>query len=615
MKKITSLLLVLVMLFSVVALSSCADKGFDYQNEDLTPYVTLAALNEKLKATVADLAAKIEVADVEKEINDALEAAFAYYKKIETEGEIVALGDMVGITYKGVLVSTLETAGYNKDGTKTEKAEDGTETKVALTDKEVDALSGFSGGTATSTVNYLIGMGAYTASSGSYSKYIDDLDEGLIGHKIGEKYAPIPCKFPSDYSSDTLKDKDVVFFTTFQYKLQAVEARDLDYDDLIAVTYSVKFNEADETTQTYKAEYEKENGELPKEAVSTVLLLKDSDLFHALIKTSFNEMDDADRFGKPYEKTAERNLVVEIEKENEATGEMEPGKEDVTIKLDYTITVHKLANVRCFTVDDVKDGTLEYINAPKTEDKKEEGEPDAQADDHDHEEEEKKEETKDTVTDSLVEYLKIDKEKYPTYEEYVEGLQKDMQDARDTQITANKYQAAFDALVAASTFASFDTNETLKELKQKYIDEINGNIEYLARNVEASGYASLYMQIAGVTSVEAYAMSVYGYREADDKSQGVKDLPVITKQLPIDAEDYVKSRLVFWQLLKEKTELKLTDAEYTEGLENYKEIHGDTFVEDYGYTEEAVREALQWDKVAKWLVDNHVEFTYKAEKK
>lgn len=607
MKKLTSLFLVLVMLLSVVALSSCADKGFDYQNEDLTPYVTLAALNEKLKANVADLAAKIEIADAEKEIDKALEAAFAYYKKIESENEVVALGDMVGITYKGVLVSTLETAGYNKDGTKTEKAEDGTETKVALTVQEVDKLSGFSGGTVTSTVNYLVGMGAYTASSGSYSKYIDDLDQGLIGHKIGEKYAPIPCTFPEDYTNDNLKGKDVVFFTNFQYELEAVEPRDIDYGDLIAITYTVKFNEADEDTQANKEAYEKENGELPKDSVSTVILLNDDDLFHALVKTSFNDSEfGAGIFDKAYQKIAERNLVIEVEKENEETGEMEPGKEDVTIMLDYTITVHKLANVRCFTTQDVKDGTLEYINAPKTDDKKEEGEgePSAQADDHDHEEEEKKEETKDTVKDSLVEYLSIDKEKYPTYDDYVTGLQEDMQKARDIQITANKYQAAFDAMVAASTFASFDTNETLKELKQKYIDEIYGNIEYLARNVEASGYASLYMQIAGVSTVEEYAMSVYGYKKSN-----------IAKQLPIDAEEYVKGRLVFWQLLKENSSLTLTDTEYDDGLKNYKDIHGDTFVEDYGYTEEAVREALQWDKVAKWLVDNHVEFTYKAEKK
>ncbi len=608
MKKLTSLLLVLVMLFSVVALSSCADKGFDYQNEDLTPYVTLAALSEKLKANVADLAAKIEIADVEKEINDALEAAFAYYKKIEDKEEVVALGDMVGIDYKGVLASTLKAAGFNEDGTKTVKGEDGTETKVALTDKEVDALSGFSGGKTSTTVNYMVGMGAYTASSGSYSKYIDDLDKGLIGHKIGEKNAPIPCTFPEDYSSTELKGKDVVFFTTFQYELQSVEPREIDYEDLVAITYSVKFNEADEVTQANKEAYEKENGELPKEPVATVILLNDDDLFHALVKTSFNDPEfGAGIFDKAYQKTAERNLVIEIEKENEETGETEPGKQDVTILLDYTITVHKLANVRCFTTQDVKDGTLEYINAKKTDDKKDEGEgePSAQADDHDHEgEEEKKEETKDTVTDSLVEYLKIDKEKYPTYDKYVEGLQEDMQKQRDIQIAANKYQAAFDAMIAASTFASFDTNETLKDLKQKYIDEINGNIEYLARNVEASGYASIYMQIAGVTTVEEYAMSVYGYTKSN-----------IKKQLPIDAEEYVKGRLVFWQLLKEHTDLTLTDAEYTDGLENYKEIHGDTFIEDYGYTEEAVREALQWDKVAKWLCDNHVEFTYKAEKK
>lgn len=60
----------------------------------------------------------------------------------------------------------------------------------------------FSGGTATDA--------SYTIGSG---KFISDLDKGLAGLTLGQKY-DIPCTFPSDYSNSDLAGKAVVFEVT-----------------------------------------------------------------------------------------------------------------------------------------------------------------------------------------------------------------------------------------------------------------------------------------------------------------------------------------------------------------------------------------------------------------
>ena len=92
----------------------------------------------------------------------------------------------------------------------------------------------FSGGTATS-VSYTVGSG----------KFIDDLDQGLIGLTVGETY-DIPCTFPSDYSSSDLAGKDVIFTVTVNYieedvvpdltdEWVAANASTLGYDDCTTV--------------------------------------------------------------------------------------------------------------------------------------------------------------------------------------------------------------------------------------------------------------------------------------------------------------------------------------------------------------------------------------------
>lgn len=588
MKKITSLFLVIVMLLSVGTMAACSEKGFDYQNEDLSAYVTLINLVEgSLKADFAKLDATITDEKVIEEINDALAAAGAYYNKITDANEKVALGDLVGITYFGVEVDKLDAEKYNEDGTK----KDGT----ALTDEEVKALKavGFKGGATTSTVDYVVGLGSVpTGSSKSYSKYIDDLDKGLIGHNIGEKNAPIPCTFPEDYSSKDLAGKKVVFFTSFEYERPSVDPRELDYGDLIAITYTVKLTEE---TKEWQEAWEKENGKLPTEATTETIILDKNNLFHAGIKVNFNAKEDSEgvkdpnwvasnQIGVEIVFVSERTLTLKETVEDEE-GNSDVEVTDVDVDLEYTITVHKIATSRYFTVEDVKAGTLPYkpVKAEGEEEKKDETEEGDEHEGHDHDHDHEEEES-DGVKDTFTEFLSIKTADYETFDDYYDDLKKDMQVARDIQIKANRYQAAFNALVDACSFASFTENKQLAKLKQKYIDETKGNIDYLAQQYELLGLAE--------TSARQYALSGYGYTEATLKTQ-----------LPVDAEEYVKNRLVFWSLVKQAN-LVVTEEEYNAGLENYRELSDNETYGD-GYDKEVIREALLWDEVCEYLISNN----------
>ncbi len=63
----------------------------------------------------------------------------------------------------------------------------------------------FAGGTATST--------SYTIGSG---RYIQDLDQGLIGLTVGQEY-DIPCRFLMVMKIQNLQEKDVIFTVTVNY--------------------------------------------------------------------------------------------------------------------------------------------------------------------------------------------------------------------------------------------------------------------------------------------------------------------------------------------------------------------------------------------------------------
>ena len=59
----------------------------------------------------------------------------------------------------------------------------------------------------------------------------------------------------------------------------------------------------------------------------------------------------------------------------------------------------------------------------------------------------------------------------------------------------------------------------------------------------------------------------------------------------------------------EKEGITLTDADYEAGLAKYKEMYGsDTFMKDNNISEEALREALLWDKAMEFLADNYCDF-------
>lgn len=77
----------------------------------------------------------------------------------------------------------------------------------------------FSNGTATD-VQYTVG-GGYD-SYGRYTKYIDDLDNGLVGLEVGKEYE-IPCRFPDNYGNEELNGKDVIFVVTVNYIIEYIE--------------------------------------------------------------------------------------------------------------------------------------------------------------------------------------------------------------------------------------------------------------------------------------------------------------------------------------------------------------------------------------------------------
>ena len=556
MKKLTSLFLVALMLFSAVALASCgAETGFDYRNENLTPYVTLPGYKDlKLQVDVGLLESTVTEAEVLETIDDSLVSAGAIYKQIKEDGTICEMGDTVGITYKGVLVSKLQAAGYAEDGS-------------GLTAEQIKGLEGFQGGETTTATNLQLGSGSYIAG----------FEEGLAGKTVGTTNTPLALTFPEDYSNSDLKGASVVFFVSIEYKLQLVEPRDLEFGDLIYVTYKAELDAEDEM---YRPEAE-EKGLLVEEAKTELLTLLDTDQFHSGMIIEFNELDAADRVGKEFTFSEEQNVVVTIEKEIEGAEGEEPTtditKEDRQVTINYTVTVHKLANVRYFTSEDAKAGTeLKY--------------------------------------EDFCTKLGVSKDEYPTYDDYVEKLTETMQLAREIQIRTDLYKGAFNALAEKSE-VDLDSEE-MQALVTAYFNEVVGNIDYMEIQVQTDNNLyynyQLYTLYNGKTmTVREYVLESYGYTEADLKASNA------SSKLLTDAEEYVTNRLVFWQYVKTEN-IALTDEDYHEGYEEYKHLYqydeddhdghshdATDFLGHLGITEEQLREALLWDKAAKHLAENY----------
>ena len=156
MKKIICLSIIISMLL----LTACGSDVNLYEGLDLSNYLKVG----EYKGVKAE---KVEVKVEKSEIGDAIvEALKAATKEVElSKGDEVKTGDTVIIDYVGKV-----------DGKK------------------------FEGGSAKGQE---LSLGSGT--------YIDGFEEGLVGHKVGEKNIELALAFPPNYSAEELQGKDVVF--------------------------------------------------------------------------------------------------------------------------------------------------------------------------------------------------------------------------------------------------------------------------------------------------------------------------------------------------------------------------------------------------------------------
>lgn len=579
MKKLVSLLLVLVTLVSL-SLVGCAPKGFDYQNL-ASNYVTLYNYKDKaLYVTIADLADLITDDEINETIDDALISAGAYYNKI-TEGEyFVEYGSSISLRYKGVDLSTLKTAGHLGDLTDDQIKElsDADLTALltgekTLTKAQVEDLKAFSGGDgSTKDTNLTIGAG----------QFIKELEDGMVGIKVGSVYYPVVTTFPEDYHSTAMAGKRVVFFVTINHILEKKALpENVDYGDMLAIKYQIKL-EGDYAQYTDKytgltietdknGKYLKnEDGSYKYEEEQSIITLANGTKFMVGLKLNFNgvsednpdnasfkDMPITERFDKPFTFTYKDKIEVE---EN---GE----KVEKEIEVTAYATVLGVHSIRYFTHEDV--GTEKFS------------------------------------FEKFCETLGLEKDKetkkyeFETYEEYLEEVRENMQKERDVQIKANRLQSALEKLIEESRVDL--RPEELVKLQQDWIAEVRGNLDYYYTSAQASGMLATYEYMAsyyGLKDAKEYIMySTYGYK-----------YDTIDEQIVVDAKEYVTERLVFWAFVKAEG-ITLSDAEYAAGLEEYKDMYGsETFMEDNNVSEEALREALLWDKAMEYLADNYCDF-------
>lgn len=150
---------------------------------DIVDYKEYVVLGDYKSVQVEADRTQLEITDEEVQNQiDAAVSAYATENQI-TEG-VVKAGDTINLDFSGLL-----------DG-------------VA-----------FANGTATDVV-YTVG-GSYD-TYGQYTKYIDDLDNGLVGLEVGREYE-IPCKFPEDYGNEELNGKDVIFVVTVNHIVEYIE--------------------------------------------------------------------------------------------------------------------------------------------------------------------------------------------------------------------------------------------------------------------------------------------------------------------------------------------------------------------------------------------------------
>ena len=189
----------LITLISMLGLTACGNDVDLYSGLDLSEYLKVG----DYKGVEAD---QMEVEVDKSEIGDAIvEKLKAAAKDTKLEkGEEVKDGDTVNIDYVGTI--------------------DGKE---------------FDGGTAEGQ-ELTLGSGAY----------IDGFEEGLVGHKVGEKGIQLELAFPLNYSAEELQGKDVTFTVKINSATRSVQP---EYNDAFVKTLGNYKN-----TKEYEKAVEKE---------------------------------------------------------------------------------------------------------------------------------------------------------------------------------------------------------------------------------------------------------------------------------------------------------------------------------------------------------------------
>ncbi len=207
MKKKTLVMLTSLALVFCMLLSGCSGKDYDFEGNDLTPYITLPEdmLTHDYKAGLKlDTIPTDE--DVEKEIKEFMEENFSEPVDLD-ENATVLDGDTVTMDYKGIL------------------------------DGETEPFEGGTSSGATLKVNI------------ESPSYIEGFEKGLIGMKSGETKT-LDLTFPDPYKSNTdLSGKAVKFEVTIT-KISRTEVKELT-DSLVAANPE-EFGEDITTVEDYR---------------------------------------------------------------------------------------------------------------------------------------------------------------------------------------------------------------------------------------------------------------------------------------------------------------------------------------------------------------------------
>ncbi|MBQ8352139.1 MAG: hypothetical protein IJY20_08895 [Clostridia bacterium] len=608
MKKLISLFL--AVLLCVTALSSCSlfAYTFDYENEDLTPYVTLPNLAAgRLQVTLDAPPEPITEEWVDNYIDEILVERNAYYRPIDEPGIVCEMGDTLGITYKGVLVETLTLAGFTEKGTN----KDGT----PLTAEQIKNLKGFSGGEATSTQYLQLGSGSY----------IDGFEEGLVGKCVGDARIPLELTFPNDYSNRDMAGRQVVFFVSIHNKLQTVKERALAFGDAVYLTYSATLDDKDKAYE-FLAEA---SGQLEKEEVTALVNLSKDDQFHAALIREFSKRPDDNRFGSQFTFSDDKNLVIRSDVDGEQINQ------DVTVTVHYTVTVHKLCTVRYCTHKDAERGEPELSTLKR-----------------------------------YFGYTSPDAE-FASYADFKAALTDKLTREQQIEQIEERRRTAFEALLEASTLdlSSEEMTRLLEEYVNQlsqytgYVDmfALTSNDQFLIYDGTLNGFTSIsgsdgklvYSQMIPGTEIGDSIRVEYGslpqgsgtistivpgngIQFGEPTTPGLSQPAVYygqvtresfmfnfyldcynsgTKNIRHVAQEYASERLVFYQYAKEYGIAALTEAEYEAGYEAYRALYtpGKDLFEEMGITEEQFRELLYWDKVIDHLIENHCEITHAPE--